>query len=373
MVLGMATQQSNQPPPEGEQLAACFLPAAELRHLTAHQPPVAGLSGSRVWLLVNKQSGPRYVLKQLPAAVPPAQIAWTHGLACHLTAAGLKQVPLPLPPLAVAGDEQPIGHFAVDAAGQYWQCLPYLAGEPIADPQPEDVLAAVTCLAELHQAAAGFRTAMPITRQTGWRLRISQLGRLRREGLARPPVGLAGLAGTPLGAWQRLLRVRGEAATCLAPVDFQNLATRLDCRGFPSVVQPVLRDCWWSHVLFDHTMQRRTVSGIIDLDAAGIDTPAVDLARLLGSWQLEAADPSPLLAARWPQAVERYREICQPAGDFPADLQVLHDTAVICGLDRWCHWLFSECRVFPDLDRVTARMEALLRALPAAIDRLQRL
>ena len=369
----MATQQSNQPPPEGEQLAACFLPVAELRHLTAHQPPVAGLSGSRVWLLVSKQSGPRYVLKQLPAAVPLSQIAWTHCLAHQLTAAGLKQVPLPLPLLAITDGEKSTSCFAADAAGEYWQCLPFRRGEAIASPQPEEVLAAVTCLAELHQAAAGFRTVMPFTRQTGLQLRISQLQRLAREGLARPPADLVGHAGTPCAVLQRLLRVRGEAARYMAKVDFQSLATRLDGPGRSSAMQPVLRDCWWPHVLFDHAAAHRKVSGIIDLDAAGIDSPAVDLARLLGSWQLEAADPSPPLAARWPQAVERYHDICQPAGDFPAEVQDLHDTAVICGLDRWCHWLFSECRAFPDLQRVASRMEALLRALPAAISRLERL
>jgi Ser/Thr protein kinase RdoA (MazF antagonist) len=357
---------------ELRQLATRFLPAAEVVSLTFQKPPTTGFSGSPVWLLACQQTGPRYVLKQLPAAVPPAQIAWSHGLAFHLAAAELTQVPVPLPLLTSVDCAQTKGRFAVDAAGQYWQCLPFRPGRAIAIPTPSNALTAVTCLARLHQAAAGFRMAMSQPRQTGWQRRISQLTQLAHEGLAGPPAGVVRHSDTLSDASARLLRVRSEAAAFLATIDCQQLASRLDGRWCAGVVQPVLRDCWWAHLLFETTADDSRVTGIIDLDAAGIDTPAVDVARLLGSWQLEAADPSPPLAARWPQAVQRYVEICRPAGDFPADIQVLHDTAVICGLDRWCRWLFSEGREFPDLQRVAARLEGLLRALPAAITRRER-
>ena len=357
---------------ELRQLATRFLPAAEVASLTFQRPPTVGFSGSPVWLLACEQTGPRYVLKQLPAAVSPAQIAWTHGLALQLVAGELTQVPVPLPLLTGVECEQQPGRFAITAAGQHWQCLPFRPGQAIASPTPSDVLAAVTCLARLHQAAAGFRMAMPHARQTGWQLRISQFNQLAHEGLAGPLAGLVSHSGTACAARTRLLRVRREAAVLLAAIDCQKLASRLAGRRCEGPVQPVLRDCWWAHVLFETAAEGSRVSGIIDLDAAGIDTPAVDLARLLGSWQLEGGDPSPPLATRWPQAVKRYVEICQPAGNFLADIQVLHDTAVICGLDRWCRWLFSEGREFPDLHRVADRLEALLRALPAAISRLER-
>lgn len=46
-------------------------------------------------------------------------------------------------------------------------------------------------------------------------------------------------------------------------------------------LQPCIRDIWHDHVLFDGDR----VTGLIDFGAMQIDTPATDIARLVGSLQ----------------------------------------------------------------------------------------
>ncbi len=364
----MDNETAEQAPPEVRQVAARFLPAAEAASLTIQKPPTIGFSGAAVWLLSPADGSPRYVLKQLPAGLPPDQIGWTHLLAQHLARVGVStQLPLRagIHPLTQAG------HVAIDRQGRLWQCLSYLPGRPIATPTSAEVLAAVTTLATVHRAASEFVQPPPLPRLTGWQTRVLQLEQLAVAGFPRPPAEPAGQADGQ-AAWPELASISQRANECFFAMGGPQLAARLAAQTFPRPLQPVLRDCWWAHLLFEPAPGGSRVSGIIDLDAAGIDTPAVDLARLLGSWQLEAGDPEISLVERWPAAFDCYVSLCRPAGDFPTDVQLLHDTAVVCGLDRWLHWLFREQRNFADFSRVTCRIQALLRALPAALARLQR-
>lgn len=370
MVPGMGDPQPSSPLAEIRRLAACFLPAAEAANVTIAQPPAFGFSGSPVRLIGLEQTGPRYVLKRLPTAVPPEQVAWTQQLARHLAAAGVATVPVPLPARTATGFPEPSRQFAADSAGRLWQCLSFRPGEPIAKPAAGEVVAAVTALAELHRAAARFPIPTPVSRPTGWQTRMQQFERLADTGFAVPTAKPNRLSVGDEDIRQRLLQAGREAAAAFACGGGHRLASRLASSRPARNLQPVLRDCWWPHLLFDKTAAGRCVSGLIDLDAAAVDAPAVDLARLLGSWQLESGGPAQRLRDRWPEAFRQYAVLARPAGDFPTDVQLLHDTAVICGLDRWCDWLFRERREFPDLPRVAGRIEALARALPAALARL---
>jgi len=349
------------------QLAARFLPAAEAASLTIQKPPTFGFSGAAVWLLSPAGGPPRYVLKQLPAGLPPDQIGWTQLLAQHLARAGVS-TPLPLQagkhPLTQAG------HVAIDRQGQLWQCLTYLPGRAVSRPTEAEVLAAVATLAMLHRAASQFHQPPPLPRPTGWQTRVRQLKQLAATGFPRPTAASSQLAGDQ-AAWRELASISQQANECFFATAGPQLVARLAPEKFPQPLQPVLRDCWWAHLLFEPAPGGARVSGIIDLDAAGIDTPAVDLARLLGSWQLESGVPTASLTESWPAAFDCYASSCRPAGDFPADVQRLHDTAVVCGLDRWLHWLLRDGREFPDFSQAITRIRALLRALPAALARLQ--
>jgi hypothetical protein len=49
-------------------------------------------------------------------------------------------------------------------------------------------------------------------------------------------------------------------------------------------------------------------------------------------------------------------------------IPILHATGLLFGLDNWFRWTLDERREFPDADRVLARIDSLLAALPAGLE-----
>src|SRR5690606_16325809 len=97
------------------------------------------------------------------------------------------------------------------------------------------------------------------------------------------------------GEFPSLLRETMDLAVPWLP----QVAARLrPYRDVSFLRSPSWRDLWHDHVLF----QENAVTGLIDPSAARTDTPAVDLARLLGSF---LGNPSP----RWQTAFAMYSEI----------------------------------------------------------------
>ena len=124
-------------------------------------------------------------------------------------------------------------------------------------------------------------------------------------------------------------------------------------------LHPCLRDVWHDHVLFEGD----TVTGLIDPSAARTETPATDLARLLGS--LLGDDER-----RWQAAIAAYREI-RPLSDIEAKLARVIDrsTALLSGM-TWLERLFvqrqaysSPVRILDRLKQIAGRMDVL--ALPS--------
>ena len=132
------------------------------------------------------------------------------------------------------------------------------------------------------------------------------------------------------------------------------------------VLQPVLRDVWCDHVLFADA-RSDDLTAIVDLHAAGIDTPATDLARLMGSWDSPAEREHLSLLDRWSEAIAAYERV-RPLSRMEAEwIPFLHGTGVVFGLDNWFRWTLEEQRVFPDTRRMLDRIDRLLKELPGAI------
>ena len=123
----------------------------------------------------------------------------------------------------------------------------------------------------------------------------------------------------------------------------------------PFVVQPCLRDVWHDHVLFVDN----EVTGLIDFGAVAIDTPAVDVARLLGSLAVDDA-------GEWQRGLEAYATIRPFSSDELRAVAALDASSTVLAGCNWIRWVFVENRQFDNREQVGRRLALLL-------DRLQRL
>ncbi len=318
-----------------------------------------GFSGSPLYR-VETIAGP-HVLKAYAAGTPLPRTHFVHAVMRHLRASGISEVPL----LRVLPDD---GSLTGDDTGQVWEMQGLIAGESIAQPAPAQARSALALLARVHLAAARLPENPPdVGLSPGIARRIEQA----RGMLTRP--------------WAELHH--NSAASCesdLAHVISSSLARAsavLDETDAAAIVaavaaldpgplrrQTVLRDVWAPHVLFAHRDSDRTV-GLVDYHAAGLDTPATDLARLLGSWAVEAGFSA---LASWEPAIDAY-EALRPLRESERQLvPFLAASGVVFGLDNWFRWIFEQGRRFPDSAAVAARIDALAAALPAALALIRR-
>ena len=327
--------------------------AVELERLDS-----GGFSGSAVIRAWEPGGDGGFVLKSFSAATPRAKIEWVHRLMRHLRAAGVAEVAEVM--VTPAGDT-----IAVDATGSSWELVRFVAGSATDSPTLPQSQTALDCLARVHVAAAAMSSAplrweMPAAVQR----RVEHAQRLLAAPWSGPLQGMPRVL-TPLqrAVWD--LRDRAaeafEAAAGAAAV--QRVAA---VRPRPMLVQAVLRDIWSDHVLYDPNHSDR-VAGMIDLHAAAIDTPATDLARLVGSWR-RALGTS--LRARWGEALAAY-ELVRPLREGERSLVPwLHATGVVCGLDNWFRWSLAEAREFARPGLALGRMKRLLDEVPECLDEL---
>lgn len=299
------------------------------------------------------------VLKSFPAARRP-HVAWVHGLMIHLRGAGCLEVP----EVVRNRDGETI---VADCRGRIWEGVRFVPGLATAAPTAAQARAATLAAARLHVAAASWRAAVPtnavpaaVTR------RVDQA----RHMLAEPWQPRRGDGGGAVGELHAKMAARLERATMIArdlelDAVLRDVAARAE---LPTPVQAVVRDLWSGHVLYDVDDPGR-VAGIVDYQAAAVDTAATDLARLLGSWR-RIAGASVLDA--WRDAVDAYESI-RPLTAGERDLVPWLDaTATVFALDNWFRWVLAEGRRFEGPARIVERVDRLLDQLPDAAARLRR-
>lgn len=314
--------------------------------------PGGGFSGATLARVRPRGTAAWFVLKAFAPGVSADRAAWIHGLARHLGDSGVAEVPVPL---ALPGG----GTIATVADGGLWEMVPFVPGLALDAPTPAQAAAAAAVLARVHVAAGAIPGSPPVV---GRPAAVTRRIATARDLLARPWRARRDARATSGPFAPRLDRAiaifeaahgdRAVAVIAAAPED-------------GATVQAVLRDVWSAHVLFAPDPPR--VAGIVDLHAAGIDSPAADVARLLGSWRREGRpDGDPLRA--WPEAVAAY-EAVRPLDRVERRLvPFLHAAGVVCGLDNWFRWTLDEGRTFTPA--ATLRVDRLLEDLPAALDAL---
>ncbi len=114
-------------------------------------------------------------------------------------------------------------------------------------------------------------------------------------------------------------------------------------------LQPCLRDIWHDHVLFTGDQ----VSGIIDYGAVDIDTPATDLARLLGSLVEDDAHA-------WQTGVAAYSEVQSLTDDEARAAKILDTSGTVLAGCNWLRWVYVEGRRFDDREQVIERFRRIV-------------
>lgn len=319
----------------------------------------AGFSGAAV-VRATAVSGARdLVLKPFPETARP-HVEWVHGLVRHLRARGCDMVPEVLE--TTAG-----GTIEDDGRGSLWEAVQFVPGTATDRPSKEQAAAAVQALARIHLAAAEWPLA-PMT--VGPAAAVIRRGEQAAHLLAHPwrVPRRTDADATALGV---AMASRLERAIATAGVS--ELAAALRCIvGLRSPRVPchaVLRDVWSGHVLFARD-RPSLVSGIVDVHAASIDTPATDVARLIGSWCRDA-DVPPDVA--WADALSAYERVRPLASAERLLIPWLDASGTILGLDNWFRWVLVEGRQFTDVAQVVRRVDRMLSRLGSAIATLIRL
>lgn len=340
-------------------VARQWLPAGTLRVAKLF---TTGHSGADVSQVEHSDSGRLFVLKRFGTGADRHRAEFVHRLIRHVATRAEPHIAdvAATPAGATLWD---------DGTGGLWELSRFLGGEPTPEPGGRQVAAAAAALAGVHEAAATLpghapRRAPPRSLVERQRRAVALLhepwsrfttrsgpdgrpdaGDFRGAVLAR--VALARQTLTDCGGAAFIARVaRDEPGTC--------------------VVQAVLRDVWHEHVLFFDRHDCR-VTGFIDAHAAGIDTPATDLARLLGSWPPRDAMAHLPLPDRWPEAWRAYAAVRPLPEDAERLAQLLHATGVVLGLDSWFRWTLAEGRRFSDALGALGRIDRLITELPRAI------
>jgi len=307
-----------------------------------------GFSGVRLWRVRTR--GTTFCLRRWPREHPlPDRLRGIHAVLTEVRGRGLPWVPAPLCTTR--------GETFVQVEGHFWELAPWLAG--VADfhrrPSPARLRAAMVALAHFHRAAAGCGGETPTTgRSPGIQERLSRLDNLRTGRLAellarfnlRRPADEAML--------RRAARL-GELFT-LAAADVRRILEPMS--RTPCALQPAIRDVWHDHVLFTGSR----VTGLVDFGAMRIESPAADVARLLGS--LVGDDDS-----RWNDGLAAYERI-RPLAEAERRLVTAFDRSGTClGGLNWVEWLGEDtprdwhlARIAERLDDYVARLEHLVGA-----------
>jgi Ser/Thr protein kinase RdoA (MazF antagonist) len=310
-----------------------------------------GFSGASIARVRGIDEADAWVLKSFPRS-RVEHVGWVHSLMRHVRGAGAAEVP----DVAVTSAG---ASMIVDPDGDAWELVAFVAGASTATPTVAQTAAAATCLARIHLAAATLPGAEPSRAVPGAiTRRIAHAAQL----LDAPWSGRRVQRPAGPRAWHDdLLARRDRARAIFAATHGARALERVAARvPSPARVQAVLRDVTSDHVLYRQA-DSAVVAGVIDFHAAAIDTPATDLARLLGSWR-PACDHG-----RWEAALAAYEAVRPLEVSERLDVAWLDATGVIFGLDHWFRWTLDEARPFREPVAVLARIDALLERLEESV------
>jgi homoserine kinase type II len=298
-----------------------------------------GMSGALFWRF-DSPAG-KLVLRRWPIEHPSAErLRWIHRVLFHAVDCGIKFIPAPI--------RTETGESFVAEAGHLWELAPWMPG--IADyelsPTVEKLRAALAALAVFHTAVDDF--PMEASAETSGAPAITR----RLERLQTLSAGEIAELSHSLGnvSWPEFTR-QARIFVAMLPQCLPRAIERLG--PFANVqmkLQPCLRDIWHDQVLFTGNQ----VTGIIDFGAVDVDTPATDIARLLGS--LVGDD-----AAGWRTGLDAYSTVRPLAAAEESAVRALDASGTILAGCNWIRWICIDRRRFEDGARILERFERIVR------------
>lgn len=315
-------------------------------------PVVGGFSGSTVWK-VESPAG-HAALKRWNAEATRDRVNSIHQLLAAIAAQGLDILATPIPTTDAKTCFQ--------ADGRLWELSHWMPGEATVGDSgsAERIRAAAEAIAQWRNAADRC-IALPNLEALS-DARLAEDFRCQRfvssPAIARRRAEHSRIRDRLVGMERSLTQSAADhRARVAARKTFEavrrNIAIEDQLNGdFRGPVTIALRDVHREHLLFSGDR----VTGLIDFGAIAIDSPAVDLARLLGSL---APDDGSL----WEEGFAAYRKI---APLEPHDLEharLLDRSGTLIAALRWMEWLLVERRPFANPEAALERWESLAAKL----------
>jgi Ser/Thr protein kinase RdoA (MazF antagonist) len=297
-----------------------------------------GMSGAQFWR-INSGRG-IFCLRRWPVEHPsPERLSFIHAFLQHAARGGISFIPVPVRTKA--------GESFVKDTGHLWQLEPWMPGTADYEraPHVEKLRAAMTALAQLHVATRDFASSAPGF-AGGQNVMERRLARLHDVALN--------------GQKEFLRAITDRIWPELAPLARQFLAVLPNAtRGAIAMLEPLaesqlpiqvcLRDVWHDHLLFTGD----NVTGVIDFGAVDFDTPATDIARLLGSLVADDADG-------WQTGLQAYCSVRSLSPDESLAVRAFDSSGTILAGCNWIRWIYIDGRRFPDADQIVNRFRGLL-------------
>jgi homoserine kinase type II len=295
-----------------------------------------GMSGAQFWRLVAPRG--TLLVRCWPIEHPsPERLTSIHAVLRHAAAKGMTIIPAPF--LTTHGES------FVNHVGRLWELAPWMPG--IADydraPRREKLGAAMMALARFHVAVADYPARHSSASAPAVAHRLARLRELQKGGV----VILSRRITT--STWAELAAPAREFVALLPAVVPNVVATLTPLANEMLPLQMCLRDVWHDHVLFTGD----AVTGIVDFGAVDVDTPATDVARLLGSLVGDEA-------AGWTEGLQAYKQVrpLSPA-ERPA-VPALDAAGTVLAGCNWIRWIYVDGREFEDRSQIISRFERLL-------------
>jgi hypothetical protein len=213
-------------------------------------------------------------------------------------------------------------------------------------PNHQKLGAAMTALAKFHSAVSDF-PKMGLQQVAGAppaiSRRLSRLRELSRRGASQFSDSIN------LDIWPELTPLADRFLAAMPGVLLRAIAQLAPLSNIVLPVQPCIRDIWHDHVLFTGD----GVTAIIDFGATDIDTPATDVARLLGS--LVGDDE-----AGWRTGMSAYSRIRPLTADEERAAKALDTSSPILAGYNWLRWIHVDGRQFEDHARIVERFRRIV-------------